>query len=1231
MALSVPRQVTLFALAACWLPALLSGCIGDLKTEEEAQAQLAKIAAADVKVSDGELSDVAATDGAQADAAKDDAVAGDTGKKEDLYVAPECITDDDCEGKVLGKTACKPLVCSAGKCELGLLEMGTPCQHKGVLGECEQATCDDAGVCAKVSRAEGTTCGPYFCGKKCEAGECVAAVASDYEDGNPCTKDFCKDGAVVEHEPITDLNLSCDDGDPCTDKTICFKGECKGEEVKCDNGIACAVGFCKTGVGCEFAGNDTLCDDGDPCTKETCDESSGCAVTGYAAATVTCDDANPCTGDDHCADEGACAGKLICGCQTDADCAAKSDNLCLGDQVCADGVCAVDPAQKVTCDDALDTTCLTNACETTTGKCGLTPTGQDNPCDDGNACTDKSTCQEDGTCTGPAEVKCDDKNPCTDDACDPLQGCVFEPNGAPCEDGDACTSGDGCAAGGCVGKQKVCDDAIPCTTNGCDAKTGACAYTPKNETCDDGNPCTKDVCDPKSGCAKSADDAAKCDDGDGCTADSCSGGSCLAKYICDCKADGDCNDNNPCTNDSCNAGKCSSAAVGDDAKKPCDTGDLCEIADSGVCLGGQCQSTGKKKDCGDIGDACNVGACDQQTGDCVKSPKGDGTACDADDSGCTEGDQCKGGLCQAGPKADCSKASGPCAVGTCKSSSPTSHTCVAVSKPKGTDCEDGLFCTVLDTCDAQGKCGAGGLRTCAEKKDACNFGKCLEETDQCGKTPKPASVQCDDGQHCTVKDHCSGGECVGGGARVCPPGAVCTVGNCDEGGDKCLVANAAAGAACEDGSKCTSKDTCDGKGTCTSGPVAACSTAVKCMAAFCDAATGACQTKPTKAGTACDDGEPCTNGDTCDGGGKCTAGGWNFSDAKCQCQSNDNCDDKNVCTEDACVNKECVFEIKDGDVCDDGNACTTESKCSKAAQCVGTKFFACAGNQCNEGYCVQESNKAVCKFKPLAVGTKCDDKLWCTEKDQCNAAGQCSKTTPRNCGDDVACTTDVCNELTDHCDNASTCDDNDACTNDKCDKGSGKCQYTSAIDCSDGNSCTLDSCEKGQCVNDGLTGGPCSDGNPCSLSDTCNAGVCSGVAKTCNDGNICTSDACVPDKGGCVFKKVSDKPCNDGKPCTVNDSCDDGKCAGVERTCDDHDKCTTDTCLLLAGAAGKCHWSKTSYSKCERAFCKQAQDCPSSTDPCLVPWCAVHSYRDDKTGVCKYKESCLAGTIGGGG
>src|SRR5262249_34135452 len=90
---------------------------------------------------------------------------------------------------------------------------------------------------------------------------------------------------------------------------------------------------------------------------------------------------------------------------------------------------------------------------------------------------------------------------------------------------------------------------------------------------------------------------------------------------------------------------CSDPATLDGAR--CDDGKKCTIGErcsAGVCKGG------KQRDCSYLGDACNVGNCDETVG-CKTAPLPDKTPCD-DGLTCTQGDVCTGGVCGGLPR-DC--------------------------------------------------------------------------------------------------------------------------------------------------------------------------------------------------------------------------------------------------------------------------------------------------------------------------------------------------------------------------------------------------------------------------------------------------------------------------------------------------------------------------------------------------------------------------------------------------
>src|SRR5689334_6621437 len=158
----------------------------------------------------------------------------------------------------------------------------------------------------------------------------------------------------------------------------------------------------------------------------------------------------------------------------------------------------------------------------------------------------------------------------------------------------------------------------------------------------------------------------------------------------------------PCTmaidcvalNDSCNVGTCVNGTC---VKAPanefgaCDDGQFCtenDVCMSGVCVGGSakyCQPP----------DACHIGACDEVTDTCTAMPGNDGAQCDDMDA-CTLAGTCSNGTCLAGPPVDCSVLDSTCAKGTCV----PGQGCMAVPVNDGTPCDDGLFCTINDQCQA---------------------------------------------------------------------------------------------------------------------------------------------------------------------------------------------------------------------------------------------------------------------------------------------------------------------------------------------------------------------------------------------------------------------------------------------------------------------------------------------------------------------------------------------------
>ncbi len=268
--------------------------------------------------------------------------------------------------------------------------------------------------------------------------------------------------------------------------------------------------------------------------------------------------------------------------------------------------------------------------------------------------------------------------------------------------------------------------------------------------------------------------------------------------------------------------RCSGAACRCGSSPPCGAGL--------TCVDGACACVAKSARCPGC---CASGACISE-----------GAAC-SDGDLCTTGDLCTKGAC-VGKAVTCSDLDDPpCVVGVCEKAS---GKCVAVQKTG--PCDDGLYCTVNDSCQG-GVCKSGATRECG---GTCVSGSCDEATDQCVVTPKPDGTLCDDGHECTTGDACSGGSCAGtpksqgaacGGMNQggCCDSACCQLGASCCGGDCCGL-----GQICCTDHCCATGSSCCGKGCCTAGQ-------------------GCCPS-----GKCCNAGQSCCGDSCCNIGLKCCAG-----------------------------------------------------------------------------------------------------------------------------------------------------------------------------------------------------------------------------------------------------------------------------------------------------------------------------------------------------------------------
>jgi len=133
----------------------------------------------------------------------------------------------------------------------------------------------------------------------------------------------------------------------------------------------------------------------------------------------------------------------------------------------------------------------------------------------------------------------------------------------------------------------------------------------------------------------------------------------------------------------------------------------------------------------------------------------------------------------------------------------------------------------------------------------------------------------------------------------------------------------------------------------------------------------------------------------------------------------------------------------------------------------------------------------------------------------------------------------------------------------------------------------------------GDEGAACDDGDPCTLEDTCTAGTCRGKPSSfptgCDDGDVCTvNDVCV----GAVCRGTlapNGLPCDDVDACTVEDACTWGACSGLPKDCTGLDG----PCLAGFCSGGTCE----ARSRLDGTSCEDGDLCTLG-DACRAGACA---------------------------
>ncbi|KAM9990402.1 hypothetical protein ACTFIY_006439 [Dictyostelium cf. discoideum] len=579
--------------------------------------------------------------------------------------------------------------------------------------------------------------------------------------------------------------------------------------------------------------------------------------------------------------------------------------VCQGDgtSCCTKNNCDDNPVYKTNC---ITATCSNNVCVTSAPFCTSTE-----PCTVG-LCTPGVGCSV-------VPKNCVNDNHCTQDSCnstlnacqhDPIQDCV---NCAyiGCVTTDYCNE-QVCSADGrsCENKPKNCDDFNFCTLDSC--SNGVCIYTRIDNCvnctgpgigCITTDQCNPNVCSPDGNSCMIQ--PKNCSDGDACSDPSCvSGGICMLTPV-------NCDDGDDCTFDSC------SSTVG------------CIHTNISNCV--ECQNIACITT-----DFCNVKICTNN-----------GTTCDIVPKTCDDGDSCTidscispSGACQHEPIANCVNCGG--------------NQCLTTD-----------FCLPLT-------CGPDGVTCAVEPKkcddfNPCTFDSCISPQGDCGHSPIPGCVACNEILGCTTTDPCH------------PI-------TCSAIGDQCVSTDKD----CEDGNHCTINSCQNNNGTaiclnslithCTDCPGIGCTTTDFCFQQICSATDGdVCTTVPLN----CDDGLQCTV-DSCIGPmGVCSHIAIAPNCLECAlepCITTDNCQPV-VCG----PNGRCIQETIE-DFCDDYNYCTVDT-CTG----VGCEHASISGcRNCTNGIGCTTSSEDPCNLQV------------------CSETGDSCVTMVLNCNDDNACTEDLC-------------------------------------------------------------------------------------------------------------------------------------------------------------------------------------------------------------------------------
>ncbi|MCP3980686.1 MAG: DUF4215 domain-containing protein [bacterium] len=658
---------------------------------------------------------------------------------------------------------------------------------------------------------------------------------------------FCGDGEINDSE-------ECDDGN--TEDGDCCSASCTLEPAgaTCEDGLHCTVDDSCDAAGICVAGAARDCDDGIACTDDTCDEAANaCSVTPRPAGT-TCEDGQYCTVDDACDGAGACASGAARDCSDDIDCTddvcdeaanacgatpidAACDNglVCDGDETCS-SVDGCVPGMPLDCDDSVG--CTDDVCNEPSG-CSQLP--DDLLCDNGLVCDGAETCSPVEDCVPGVPLDCDDGVGCTEDVCNEPIGCSQLPDDLSCDNGLFCDGVETCdVVADCrSGTAVICDDDELCTDDICNEVLDRCVFV------DDPN--NDPSCDP-------------CAPGPGMRVPAVTSGTSPSAGL---SADAIAAEELPIGIDPDIVAKLDDGRIFAQGFTPCEV--LVTITDGNgvpgqagrpvqVRLQTSSALTQLEFEIHDIPDLLTADGCNSMIS---------GFTCDATDGGVASVNFSSPSS-TVGPGADIPAIE---LLYTVAPGTPTGTTISLTPMLLSATDDQQEACSVSATPGsfAVSICGDGVV----DGSEECDDGN-IESGDCCSAccTLEPAGATCEDGLYCTVGDGCdAAGICVAGAARDCSDGIACTDDMCDEAANVCSATPI--DAACDNGLVCDGDESCSPVEDCVSGVPLDCDDGVDCTEDVCNEPSG-CSQLPDD--LLCDNGLFCDGVETCDAIDDCQSG-----------------------------------------------------------------------------------------------------------------------------------------------------------------------------------------------------------------------------------------------------------------------------------------------------------------------------------------------------------------------